>query len=678
MWQQSIASLGQVWGEQTGRFPMLTLQTVAIVGLVSTLFSARLGPGLPHRYAEARYGLTLGICALLLIALTAQIPGRAGWTSQLSVSGDILFLGGLLGGWLGGALCLACVVVAYAVFGDFSWTALLGTAGLALGGILLHRWFLRLPMAELHRGHLLRVWLAKQGVDLSAALALGLSAGKSFTADAVYLRLAYAPLSFLVLGSVLLLLRRQARERAHASTEPLTGLPNRRALGDYLDGLLAQSPHVPNTLITLELANLGDMVRMHGHDWSDHFWRQLVPVLRTHRLAQPLAVYQPHYFMFSDLALAIVLRHVAIEHVQRSGLADALFSNLADHLRGSPAGEMAPRLRMGVAMANLTTERGGKPTGSGASAQRPVANDGSYSHAAPILRNLNLALQSDARPIRYFHRSFAEKAELDEQLRVMLIGWISAASAPLQYQPKCRLRTGEIIGAEALLRAVDASGHDVPPAHVLELAARNHLLIELEWCTIETVVRAIDRGLRAGRPLPLAVNISAASVTVPGFGLRVLALLRETGTPCRMLAVEITETSPVPDLETVTESLLALHSAGVRLSLDDFGTGYSALSMLAKFPFNEVKIDYSMVARLDQPRMQAAVSLAYESAKRYSATLVAEGVETQWQVNTLLGLGITRGQGFFFSPAMALDDLLASERLSQFDQLPQEAAPAVM
>ncbi|MDB5851273.1 MAG: hypothetical protein JWP29_5025, partial [Rhodoferax sp.] len=199
-----------------------------------------------------------------------------------------------------------------------------------------------------------------------------------------------------------------------------------------------------------------------------------------------------------------------------------------------------------------------------------------------------------------------------------------------------------------------------------------------EWCTIETVVRAIDRGLRAGRPLPLAVNVSAASVTVPGFGLRLLALLRATGTPCRMLAVEITETSPVPDIETVSESLFALHAAGVRLSLDDFGTGYSALSMLAKFPFNEVKIDYSMVARLDQPRMQAAVSLAYESARRYSATLVAEGVETQVQVDTLLGLGITRGQGYFFARAMALDDLLASERLSQFDQPQYDSAQALV
>lgn len=259
----------------------------------------------------------------------------------------------------------------------------------------------------------------------------------------------------------------------------------------------------------------------------------------------------------------------------------------------------------------------------------------------------------------------------DEPLRAILVGWIGAGEAPLRYQPKCRLRTGEIIGAQALLRATDGQGQSFAPSHVLALAARHRLLVEFEWCTVQTVVRAIDLGLRAGRPLPLAVNISAASLTAPDFGVRLLALLRETGTPCRMLAVEITEASAVPDTDAVSESLFALHAAGVRLSLDDFGTGYPALSMLARFPFNEVKIDYSMVAQLHQPRMQAAVSLAYESARRYNATLVAEGVETQQQVDALLALGITRGQGFFFAPAMPIDDLLASERLSHFDTLPE-------
>nr|WP_315203073.1 GGDEF domain-containing phosphodiesterase [uncultured Albidiferax sp.] len=635
--------------EQVRTFPVLLLQAAALGGIFSTVLGLRdktmplLGSG------GLVYGWVLGISGFLLLGLAFDILAMP---SRPYLNTDVLFLGGLFGGWLGGLVCWICMVGGRLLFGGLNngYVAAIDMGILTLGGILMHRWALRKDLAQLSVRDVGLVWLVKMVFSLGsmaviAALALiPVKTGQNL----LVLRLLGAALSWVILGGLLVLLRREARNRdaanralAQERTDPLTGLPNRRALREYLDSLAALPGEVSSTVLTLELSNLGQMVRLHGHSWSDPFWSQLVVALRAHALTCPLQPYDPRYFMLSDLTLAIVLRGVTLEQMQHTGMADHFYAELSDYLLRTRTGEAAPRLRMGVA----------------------IGNDSRHKSADAILRNLSLALQSDTRPLRFFHRSFEEKALLDEKLRVLLIDWISAGRAPLAYQPKCDLRTGEVLAAEALLRAKDASGRPISPPLVLEVAARNQLLIEFEWCTVETVVHAIGQGLQTQRPLPLAVNVSAASLTVPGFGLRVVALLRMARVPCELLTVEVTENSPVPDIDTVGESIAAMSSAGVKLSLDDFGTGYSALSMLAKFAFTEIKIDQSMVARLEQPRMQAAVSLAQESALRYNANLVAEGVETVQQIERLVALGIRCGQGYHFARAMDLDSLLACGRL---------------
>jgi len=646
-----LEKLPEIWNGSISSYPLLMLQAAAVIGILSVVLT--FNPRAEHllRFFDLRCGVALGVSGFLLIGLSTHFINLP---SRPYLNTDLLFLGGLFGGWIGGGICWACILSARLLFGGLAdgHAAAVDMGALALGGMLMHQWLLRKDMTQLALRDLLIVWGVKMGLSVSSALLLGVMGLIPMVkaSNIALARFVGLGLSLLILGCLLVLLRREARERAAvaqqlhlARIDPLTGLPNRRALREYLDSLLSVSPDTPNTLITLELANICDMVRLHGHDWADHFWQVLVPVLNTPHFAVPLARHQPRCFIFTDLTLVLVLRDIALETAQQAGLAEHLQAELIDHLRASRPHEQVPQLRVGVAM----------------------GNDPRHGDAAPVLRNLNLALQSDTRPLRYFHHSFAEKAALDEELRLMLIDWISIGRAPLQYQPKCDLCSGDIIGAEALLRAKDRRGKPVSPPLVLEVARRNQLLIEFEWCTIETVVHDIGQGIRAGRPLSLAVNVSAASLTVPGFGERVVALLRATNTPSALLSVEITENSPVPDVDTVDESLQALSAAGVRLSLDDFGTGYSGLSMLARFPFNEVKIDHSMVTRLEQPRMRAAVSLAFESAQRYNATLVAEGVETRWQIEVLTALGISRGQGYFFARAMALDSLLSAGPLSE-------------
>lgn len=159
--------------------------------------------------------------------------------------------------------------------------------------------------------------------------------------------------------------------------------------------------------------------------------------------------------------------------------------------------------------------------------------------------------------------------------------------------------------------------------------------------------------------LGLAVNVSAASLVTVGFGERVLQLLRSAGVAPERLTIEVTETAKLPLIDIVEQNVQALHQAGVKLSLDDFGTGYAALSLLARFPFSEVKIDRWMTTGIGQGRIRQAVVLGFEGARRYGATLVTEGVETAWQRQALLDIGVTTGQGHLLAPAIPLAELLA-------------------
>lgn len=275
-----------------------------------------------------------------------------------------------------------------------------------------------------------------------------------------------------------------------------------------------------------------------------------------------------------------------------------------------------------------------------------------------ILRHLSLALRGSDNPVQIFPRSFAEMAKSDEYVRVMLVEWIKSGTPPLCYQPKLDMRSRRMVGAEALLRAVDAGGKPLSPYYILEIAERHRLLVEFEWSTIEAVVRDL-RELDPVEPgFHLAVNISASSFATARFGERVVTLLRERAVPAHRLSIEVTETSKMPTIDIVQQNFDALSQAGVKLSLDDFGTGYAALTLLARFPFAEVKVDHWMTARLDQSRIKEAVALAFESARRYGAGLVAEGIETEEQRQLLMQIGVEFGQGFLYSSAIPLDGLV--------------------
>ncbi|MBL8328259.1 MAG: EAL domain-containing protein [Rubrivivax sp.] len=224
----------------------------------------------------------------------------------------------------------------------------------------------------------------------------------------------------------------------------------------------------------------------------------------------------------------------------------------------------------------------------------------------------------------------------------------------LHYQPQVDLRSGQLVGAEALLRWRDPEfGGDVSPARFIPVAEESGLIISIGAWVMAEAVRQAARWRAKGFDVPVAVNVSALQFQQPDFIEQVAKVLDDNGLPPEALELEVTETILIHDAEDMLTRLNALSRLGVRLSIDDFGTGYSSLAYLKRFPIDQVKIDRSFVAGLPADDSDAGIVKAIlQMARALGMGVIAEGVENQGQHDFLRDAGCTRFQGYHFSPAV--------------------------
>jgi EAL domain-containing protein (putative c-di-GMP-specific phosphodiesterase class I) len=228
----------------------------------------------------------------------------------------------------------------------------------------------------------------------------------------------------------------------------------------------------------------------------------------------------------------------------------------------------------------------------------------------------------------------------------------------LHYQPQFDLRSGRIIGAEALIRWRHPELGLIPPAKFIPVAEKTGLIIEIgEWVIREACRQAaIWRKTGLGE-LMVSVNLSPVQFRRDNVERLVLNALDETGLPPGGLELELTESLLIEDSTHLTDMLRRLRQLGVSFSIDDFGTGYSNLGYLKRFEVERLKIDQSFVRRLtEDPHDEAIVRAISQMANSLGLMTVAEGVETEATLLRLQQLGCDRGQGYYWSPALAPDD----------------------
>lgn len=236
----------------------------------------------------------------------------------------------------------------------------------------------------------------------------------------------------------------------------------------------------------------------------------------------------------------------------------------------------------------------------------------------------------------------------------------------LHYQPIVDLRSGRMVGAEALLRWRHPALGMVPPLEFIPAAEASGLIVDLGAWVLQTACHQLAEWTAAGHgDFYVAVNVSARQIR-RGLIDQVQAALAASGADARQLELEITEHSMVEDIDSNVEQLSRARALGIQVAVDDFGTGLSSLAYLKRLPIGKLKIDRAFVKDLPGPADAAAIPLAILTmAERLGLTVVAEGIETEAQRDYLREQGCALAQGYFYSKpveAAAMRRLLEVQR----------------
>ncbi|MEP6834358.1 MAG: EAL domain-containing protein [Gemmatimonas sp.] len=228
----------------------------------------------------------------------------------------------------------------------------------------------------------------------------------------------------------------------------------------------------------------------------------------------------------------------------------------------------------------------------------------------------------------------------------------------LEYQPIVMIETGEVTGAEALLRWKRRDKGNVPPTIFIPIAEETGLILPIgRWVLMEACRTARQWEYDRGTPLRVTVNLSGRQIQDESIVDDVRDVLRQTGFSASHLVLEITESILMQHTDVSLKRLQMLKELGVSLAIDDFGTGYSSLSYLQRYPIDILKIDKAFVDTLDKggdgPVLASAIVALGETLR---LDTVAEGIETEAQRGHLLQLGCELGQGFLFAPALPAED----------------------
>lgn len=265
--------------------------------------------------------------------------------------------------------------------------------------------------------------------------------------------------------------------------------------------------------------------------------------------------------------------------------------------------------------------------------------------------------------VQLFDASMATAVEGRLALAADLRDALARGDLELHYQPIVELRSGRLMSVEALARWRHAERGWVPPEQFVPLAEEGGFVADLTRWALRRACTDGARAFAAGVLPPtgrVAVNLSAHDVGDPALVDLVRDCVESSGLTYARLVLEVTESTLMADGERAREVLLALQGLGVTVALDDFGTGYSSLAYLRNFPVRKVKIDRSFTRGLaESSDDRAIVTSVVRLARAMGMTTVAEGVETREQLEVLQDMDCDAGQGFWWSRALPVEELLS-------------------
>ncbi len=276
---------------------------------------------------------------------------------------------------------------------------------------------------------------------------------------------------------------------------------------------------------------------------------------------------------------------------------------------------------------------------------------------------LKEAKKQTATRAAFFDQRLLDKARAQSRLEEELRDGLDRGEFVAVFQPKVKLETGELVGAEALARWRRPDGAIVSPGVFIPSAEDLGLIAKLGKQVMRDACFAAAGWNRKGIISSVAVNVSPHQFDDPDFVASVYKALDDSGLPPNLLELEITESAAVADGDRVARIMWPLRNRGVRLAIDDFGTGHSNFAAITRLPFDVFKIDQQFVRALStDPHAPAIVEMILAMAEALGQETVAEGVETKEQADFLLRRACTIGQGYYYSPPLPAEEFDAFVR----------------
>ena len=419
--------------------------------------------------------------------------------------------------------------------------------------------------------------------------------------------------------------------------DPLTDLPNRQMACSHLTQALARAQRLKTSLalLCLDLDHFKDINDSFGHPTGD-----ALLCLVAQRLQQRMRATDTVARLGGDEFI------ILLEGVKELSTVVLVVEDLLNHLQAPFCLENGLELRIGVSIGiALFPDHAQTAMDLLQAADSALFRAKQKGRAGFALFSEDLTHQATER-IQLGNR-LRRAVELDE-LRVV-------------YQPQVELATGKIIGAEALMRWESPDLGLIAPTRFIPMAEEIGCIVPMgEWILRKTCQQGrawLDAGLP---PLSLSVNLSAHQFHQADICQVVADILLETGFPAEQLELEVTESALMQPGNQTIELLHGLRKLGVRLALDDFGTGYSSLAYLKHFPLHMLKIDKSFVDDIPHSdKDMRLVSTIIFMAKSMEFKVLAEGVERQEQLDTLMELGCDLYQGFFTSIPVPANEFVA-------------------
>lgn len=436
--------------------------------------------------------------------------------------------------------------------------------------------------------------------------------------------------------------RKVIESRIHklAYFDPLTGLPNRSQMHERLDQMITQA-HENGTFIAvlfLDLDRFKPINDSMGHPAGDRVLKDVASRLRS-----------------------CIKKDDLVCRMSGDEFTIALSGQKTADIASETAIKVAERILYELQQPFLIEKRNLFLTGSIGIAIYP--NDGNS--VTELLKNSDMAMyhaKGDGRNnVQFFDEVMNKKAvellEMENDLRYA----VERGELELYYQPQLSANDCSMQGVEALLRWNHSEKGLVAPDYFIPIIEDTGLIIPIgEWvlrqaCT--QIVRWQDQGVPVNR---IAINVSAHQFKQPEFIDLIQRVIKETGVDANRLELELTESILMDNLDLTLEVLTRLRAMGVRMAVDDFGTGYSSLNYLKQFPVDSLKVDKSFISGLPGNSDDAQITRTIISmAHNLGLGVIAEGVETEEQLNFLQEIQCEEVQGFYFSKPLPVDELVA-------------------